>query len=100
MVDTIVQTIGEAGILHTDRHLIIGQMPEIKNRDSEGNALKSPILDMNPTIIGFADLLQLLIDQNDAGRPTYFVGHIQVRPTSKDTRIMITDDGNVMVEGC
>jgi len=97
-------TIGELGLrYHSGGTLLVGQSPIITQHadreDVNGNAIgpRRPVLDMQPTMIGFAELLQALIDQNDKGLATHFLGHVYVIPTSKDDTVSLTDSGQVVV---
>lgn len=106
---------GEAGIRYdANANLIVGQNPRITMHADRVQEMPDggempigpmrPILDMQPTVIAFADLLSVLIEQNDLGRGTAFLGHVRVLPTSPDRKVEITDEGQVIVrraeEGC
>jgi len=101
-------TVGDSGLRYDDTgRLVIGQAPRIAMHADREQELENgetvpvgplrPILDLQPTVIGFADLLTILIDQNETGRGTDFLGHVRVIATAKDERIMITDEGKVVV---
>lgn len=83
---------------------VIGLMPQIKMHSAIERELpsgevvgvgpKTPILDMAPSSITSADLIAILMEENDAGHAVELVGHIVVRPTKVDERIDLTEEGH------
>lgn len=96
-MESAIRTMGDTGLFSDGNKLVIGQKPKITQHE-KADGSHEPIIDMQPTLIGISDVLQLLIMQNEVGRPTDFLGHVRVLPTDRNTRISLTDDGNVELE--
>ena len=96
------KTLGDAGLRYDESNrLIIGQMPritmhadkvqEMPDGSEEPIGNLRPIMDMQPTLIPFADLITALMEQNDKGLGVDFLGHVRVIPTNPDERILLND---------
>lgn len=109
-VETQVANLGESGSNRRKNGvLVIGLQPQIKMHSAMERELpsgefvgvgpKTPILDMSPVSLSSADLLAILMQENDAGRAVELVGHIVVRPTKLDERIDLTEEGHAAAAG-